>query len=416
VRILHVNKFLYRRGGAEAYMLDLAELQRAEGHQVEFFAMRHPDNLPASFGDLFPSYVEFETAPPSIADKARAAGRMLWSTSAARGMEQVLRAFRPDVVHLHNIYHQLSPSILRPAGRARVPTVMTLHDYKLACPTYRFLDTHGICEACLPRRFWNPALRRCNRGSLAASTLSGVELTVHTFAGAYGPVHRFACPSRFLEAKMRAGRVYPERLRWVPNYVDASAIATKSVPGGNVVYAGRLSEEKGVDVLLEALARAPELRADVVGDGPARDSLAGLAPSLGVEDRVRFRGRLAAADVHEAMREAAVVVLPSRWYENMPITVLESFAAGVPVVASALGGMPELIEDGVDGILVPPDDPLALASALRSLVSDPSRALRMGAAARAKVERDHRPDLHLQRVHALYAEATDAARGEERGP
>jgi glycosyltransferase involved in cell wall biosynthesis len=410
VRILHINKFLYRRGGAEAYMLDLAELQRAEGHLVEFFAMRHPDNLTSTYADAFPSYVEFETAPPTIGGKVRAAGRMFWSTSAARGITDVLRTFRPDVVHLHNIYHQLSPSVLRPVGRAGIPAVMTLHDYKLACPTYRFLDGHGICEACVPHRFWSPTLRRCNRGSIAASTLSGAELTVHTLIGAYAAVHRFACPSRFLEGKMRAGRVYPERLRWVPNYVDASAIEPKSAPGGDVLYAGRLSDEKGVDVLLEALARAPELRADVAGDGPARESLERLAASLGVDDRVRFRGRLEAADVRDSMRAAAVVVVPSRWYENMPITVLESFAAGVPVVASGLGGIPELIEDGRDGMLVPAEDPMALAQSLRSMTSDPGRAFTMGAAARAKAERLYSPAGHLERIDSLYAEAADAAR------
>jgi glycosyltransferase involved in cell wall biosynthesis len=409
VRILHVNKFLYRRGGAEAYMLDLAELQRAAGHQVEFFAMRHPDNLPSAFANAFPSYVEFETPPPTIREKRRAAGRLIWSTSAARGMTEVVSAFRPDVVHLHNIYHQLSPSILRSTRRAGVAAMMTLHDYKLACPTYRLLDQHGICEACIPHRFWNPTLRRCNRGSLAASTLNGAEMTLHTLLGAYGPVHRFACPSRFLLGKMRAARVYPQRLRWVPNFIDASAIHPKATPGGEVVYAGRLSDEKGVDVLLEALVRSPELRADIVGDGPARSSLEELAATLGVDDRVRFHGRLPAADVHDAMRAAAVVAVPSRWYENMPITVLESFAAGVPVVASAVGGIPELIDQGLDGVMVPPDDPRALATALTSLTSRPARALEMGAAARAKAERDFTPAAHLERVDALYTEARNAA-------
>jgi glycosyltransferase involved in cell wall biosynthesis len=410
VRILHVNKFLYRRGGAEAYMLDLAELQRADGHLVEFFAMRHPDNLPSTYGDAFPSYVEFETTPPTFADKARAAGRLLWSPAAARGITRVLDAFRPDVVHLHNIYHQLSPSVLRPISQAGVPAVMTLHDYKLVCPTYQLLDRHGICEACIPHRFWNPTLRRCNRGSLAASTLSGAELTLHTLLGAYDAVDRFACPSRFLERKMRAGRVYPDRLRWVPNGVDTTSIEPKSEAGGRALYVGRLAEEKGVDVLLEAIARTRQLGADIVGDGPARASLEGLAASVGVRDRVRFLGRFAASDVHRAMRAASVVVVPSRWHENMPITILESFAAGVPVVASALGGIPELIDEGRDGVLVPPDEPTALADALRSVMSDPERAFEMGKAARTKAERVYSPALHLERVRELYAEAVDAAR------
>jgi glycosyltransferase involved in cell wall biosynthesis len=410
VRILHVNKFLYRRGGAEAYMLDLSELQRSAGHQVEFFAMRHPDNLPATYGDAFPSFVEFETAPPTLGGKARAAGRLLWSTSAARGMSDVLRAFRPDVVHLHNIYHQLSPSILRATRRAGAPMVMTLHDYKLVCPTYRLLDLHGICEACIAHRFWNPTLRRCNRGSVTASTLNGAEMTLHTLLGAYDPVDRFVCPSRFLEGRMRAGRVYPDRLRWVPNYVDAASIEPKAAPGGNVLSVGRLSEEKGVDVLIEALARSPSLHVDVLGDGPARPALERLVGSLGVQERAVFHGRVPASEVHARMREAAVVAMPSRWYENMPIAVLEAFASGVPVVASELGGIPELIDDGVDGILVPPDEPADLADALTSLTDDRPRAFRMGKAARAKVEEHYAPGSHLERIEALYEEAAHEVR------
>jgi glycosyltransferase involved in cell wall biosynthesis len=405
VRILHVNKFLYRRGGAESYMLDVAELQRRAGHEVEFFAMTHADNLPATFADAFPSFVDFETTPEGAGARVRAAGRLLWSTSAERGMADVLDAFRPDVIHLHNIYHQLSPSILRSVRRAGVPAVMTLHDYKLACPTYRFLDRHGVCEACVPRRFWNPTLRRCNRGSITASTLNGVEMTLHTLAGAYDPVRRFLCPSRFLEGKMRQARVYPGRLRWVPNYIDAAAIGSKAAPGGDVVYVGRLSEEKGVDVLVEAVARSRSLRATVVGDGPAREPLEHLTDELRVGDRVRFVGRLPAEEVLDALRAAAVAVVPSRWYENMPIAVLEAFAAGIPVVGTDLGGLPELVDDGRHGALVPPDDPRALADALESFTTDPERAYRMGASARASVEERFAPADHLERLETMYAEA-----------
>jgi Glycosyltransferase Family 4 len=219
VRVLHVNKFLYRRGGAEGYLFDVAQLQRDAGHEVAFFGMDHPDNEPMPYAGSFPRHLEFEPTPASVRGKVENAGRMLWSTSAARGIDEVLTAFRPDVVHLHNVYHQLSPSILRPIARRAIPAVMTLHDYKLACPTYRFLDHGALCEACVPRRFWNAALRACN-GSRAASAMAGLELGVHTLTRAYTPVGRFVCPSRFLESKMRAGRVFPERLRWLPNFFD----------------------------------------------------------------------------------------------------------------------------------------------------------------------------------------------------
>lgn len=410
MRILHVNKFLYRRGGAESYMLDVAELQRARGDEVEFFGMQHPDNPTCRYERWFPPRVDFDPPPSSFTGKVRGVGRMLWSPAAARGIRAVLEDFRPDVVHLHNIYHQLSPSILGSIRRAGVPAIMTLHDYKLACPTYRFLAHGRVCEACVPRRFWNAPLRRCNRGSRAASAVSGLELGLHTLLGAYGAVCLFACPSRFLQEKMRSARVYPDRLRWVPNFVDVRAVRPKEEPGGGVLYAGRLSHEKGVDVLIEAAAARPALRIEIAGDGPERGALERLALARGVSDRVRFHGHVDPASLAEIRRRSAVVAVPSRWYENMPLVVLEAFAAGLPVVATGLGGLPELIEPGKDGACVPPNDAAALGAALEEMVAAPTRAFAMGKAAREKAERMFAPDLHLERLDALYAEAADLAR------
>jgi glycosyltransferase involved in cell wall biosynthesis len=413
MRILHVNKFLYRRGGAEAYMLDLARLQVDAGLEVELFGMRHPMNPPSRFQAWFPSKVDFDPPPSTAQGKIRGAGRMLWSSSAAKGMSVVIERFEPDLIHLHNIYHQLSPSILHPIKNAGVPAVMTLHDYKLACPTYRFLDHGRICEACVPRKFWNAAMRRCNGGSFAASALNGLEMTIHTVGRLYAPVHRFACPSRFLESKMRQARVYPDRLRWVPNFIDAPRIPVKEAPGGDVVYAGRLSEEKGVDVLIAAAALRPRVRVDVAGDGPARAELERLVEAQGMGDRIRFHGHLSPELLRPLVRRAATLVVPSRYYENMPLSVLEGFAVGVPVIASRLGGLPELIDPGTDGLVVPPNDPEALANAMEELLASPDRAFEMGRAARAKAEREFAPDLHLERLQAIYGEATRAAVGEQ---
>jgi glycosyltransferase involved in cell wall biosynthesis len=412
VRILHVNKFLYRRGGAEGYLFDLTELQRARGDDVAHFGMQHPENEPMPYERWFPAHMEFEPPPAGVGGKVRGMGRMLWSTSARRGMEAVLDDFGPDLVHLHNVYHQLSPSILAPLRRRRIPAVMTLHDYKLACPTYRFLDHGQLCEACVAHRFWQPIVRRCNTGSLAASTVNAVELSVHTIGGAYGPVGVFACPSRFLESKMRAGRVYPDRLRWIPNFVDVAGVPAALEPGnGRVVFAGRLSDEKGVDTLVEAVAAIPGLELDVAGDGPARPALEALAASRGAGDRVAFHGRLPFSGVQELVRACSVAVCPSRWYENQPLAILEAFACGLPVVGTGLGGIPELIEHGVDGALVPPNDARALGEALAGLAGDPRRAHEMGKAGRAKVERSFSSDLHLERLGLLYDEArTRAAR------
>jgi glycosyltransferase involved in cell wall biosynthesis len=401
MRILHVNKFLYRRGGAEAYMLDVAELQAKEGHEVAFFGMRHPENPSLPFADAFPSFVELEPPPERIAGRLTAAARMVYSPSSRRGIEAVARAFRPDVAHLHNIYHQLSPSVLRPLRQLGIPMVMTLHDYKLICPSYLLLDHGKVCEACLGGRFRHAVTRRCKDGSLLASAVLAAETTVHRTTNAYDPVQQFICPSRFLAGKIAEAGVFPDRLRVLSNFVAAETVAPKAQPGGGVVYVGRLSHEKGADVLIEAMGRLSGHRLDVVGDGPERARLEALAATR-APDRVCFHGAVPKARVLDLLRSAAVAVMPSRCHENQPMAVLEAFACGVPVVASRLGGLPELVEDDRYGRTVPADDPAALADALRGLLADPAHAFRIGQAARRHAEQQFAPGRHLQQLEKLY--------------
>jgi glycosyltransferase involved in cell wall biosynthesis len=406
MRVLHVNKFLYRRGGAEGYMLDLAELQAKAGHEVAFFGMDHPENPPLPLAAHFPSYVQLDPPPEGAVRRVTAGLRMLNSSESRRGMEAVLRRFRPDVAHLHNIYHQLSPSVLRPLADAGVPMVMTLHDYKLACPSYQFLDHGRVCEACLGGRYHNAVLRRCKNGSLSYSLLLAVESTVHRLIGAYDPVRTFVCPSEFLAGKMRAAGVKPEKLRVLNHFVDLSAVEPKQRPGGPVVYAGRLAPEKGVDVLVEAVGRlGGAARLEVAGDGPERQRLEALAAARAPR-RVRFWGRLSKERLLELLSDATVCVIPSRWYENQPMAVLEAFACGVPVIASGLGGLPELIEPGTDGEIIPPDDPAALAAALDGLLRDPERAFQMGRAGLAKVRERFTPERHLAQLEGVYQGAS----------
>ncbi|MDG4829007.1 glycosyltransferase [Solwaraspora sp. WMMD1047] len=408
MRVLHVNKFLHRRGGAEGYLLDLAELQRAAGDEVGYFGMAHPDNEPdLPYAGNFPPHVELDPPPPGLRSRLNAAGRMIWSPASRRGLARVIADFRPDVLHLHNIYHQLSPSVLAAARSAGVPCVLTMHDYKLACPSYQLLDRGTVCQACVGAGPLMAARRRCKGGSLTASTLLAVESWLHRELRAYDPVQVFVSPSRFLAEVMRRAGVYPDRLAVVNHFVDTGAVPVKQRPGGGVLYAGRLSTEKGVDVLVQAVAGLPAgVPVEVAGDGPARPALQALADRVAA-GRIRFHGRLDKARLQALIRQAAVVAVPSRWHENQPMAVLEAFASGVPVVGTDLGGIPELITAGSDGEIVPAGDPAALGAALAALVANPERAYAMGRAGRARIERDFTPDGHLDRLRELYQLAAD---------
>ncbi|MGN6635638.1 MAG: glycosyltransferase family 4 protein [Oryzihumus sp.] len=411
MRILHVNKFLYRRGGAEGYMLDVAQLQREQGHEVAFFGMDHPDNdRPQRFGASFPAHVELEPPPPGVA-RLRAAGRMVWSTSASRGMRDVVRQFRPDVVHCHNVYHQLSPSVLQPLRAAGVPCVMTLHDYKLACPSYQLLDHGRLCDACVTGGLWQAARRRCKDDSLGASALLSLESWVHRTTGAWSAVDLFISPSQFLAGVMARAGVFPERMRVVNHFVDPGGPGPADQPGQGVVFAGRLAPEKGVDTLIEAVARmSTPTTLTVAGDGPVRAALEEHAARV-APGRVEFVGRLGKAALQQVVRRSVASVVPSVWHENQPMTVLEAFALAVPVVCTDLGGLPELVRDGVDGAVVPAGDPGALAGALDAMVADPAAAHRMGVAARERMVVEFSPQVHLDRVAGVYEEARMRVQG-----
>jgi glycosyltransferase involved in cell wall biosynthesis len=414
MRILHVNKFAFRNAGAESYMLDLMELQQKAGHETAVFAMTHPRNEPSAYSRHFPPQVEYDPLPDGITNKVRASALMFWNRKAASGLATVIEQFRPDVAHLHNVYHQLSPSVLRPLRQSRTPVVMTLHDYKLVCPTYSMLDHGRPCEACLPHSFHQAALHRCKNDSVVASGLLGLELGVHRLLGAYGSVQRFICPSDFLAGKMRKGALYPDRLRHLPNFADIPDEAAPDNPTGPFVFVGRLAFQKAVDVLINAVALVPNAQLEIVGDGPERGALERQAADVATT-QVRFLGHLDRDSVARTMASARAVVLSSRWYENQPMVLLEAMALGLPVIGTDLGGTPELIEAGNTGLLVQADDPEGLAAAMRRLLNDPAAARAMGDAGRERAIAVHAPSVHLAQLDDIYASASDALHSDGQG-
>jgi len=401
MRVLVANKFWYRRGGLERVMFDEIAWLESAGHQVAHFSTAHPLNDLSPWREHFVPYMELGgQAELGVSEKVVAALRMFDNREAARRFTSLIDEFRPDIVHIHGIHRQLSPSILDVARRRAIPVVQTLHDYHQVCPADTLLKGGGaICEprACGKHWFGAAIINRCVRGSLAASSLSALETGYQRSRGAYEKtVRRFICPSAFLADRMAEGGLR------VPCDVVPNAVSIQDEnprPRAEyVLYAGRLSPEKGISVLLEAAKRAG-LPVMVAGEGPLDEVLRRQHPEAS------FRGRLSGEGVQGLIDEALACAVPSIWYENAPLSVLEPMASGVPVVASAIGGVPELIEDGVSGLLVTPGNVDALASALMRVRDEEGLSQRLGAEARRRVAERFSPQRHLDLLLESYEAA-----------
>ena len=394
-----MNKFHFVKGGAERYVADLTDAQTRAGHEVAPFAMAHPRNAATPFARYFPPEVDFDGP---AARSLGVAARIIYSTEAAACLDRLLRDWRPDVAHLHNIAHQLTPSILHVLKRHRVPVVQTLHDYKIACPSYLFLDHGAICERCRGGRFYEAARRRCHRNSFAAGVVLATEAYVHRALRSYDVVSRFLCPSEWMRDTMARHGLPAAKLTHLPYCVPAAHYCPAEGVGEDVLYAGRLSREKGLGTLLAALRLLPGARVMVAGEGPERAALE-AAQAEGVA--VTLLGYLSGDALHEAVRRARVVVVPSEWYENLPFAVLEAMALGRPVVGARIGGIPELVEHGVTGYTFAPRDVEGLAQALARVLADGPAAAMQGHTARARIVADFSPDVHLTRLHEIYETA-----------
>ena len=410
MKVLAVNKFYYHRGGAETVMFDEMRMLRDHGHDVVPFAMRHPSNYATAYERYFVSNVELREEQGGIAGKAAAAGRILWSREAPQKVRSLLERFSPDIAHAHNVYHQLSPSVLRALHQAGVPVVVSLHDYKLVCPAYTLYANDAICERCSGGRFYNTVIQRCVKGSLAKSALCAIEGYAHRATGAYERnVKLYIAPSRFLAAKVVELGLDPRRIVHVPNSVETAGIAVAETDGGHVLFAGRLERVKGVRTLLEAFRglahRGASLR--IAGDGEDRAWLEAFCARHGL-DSVRFLGHLSHDRVAAEIDGAAFVVVPSEWYENAPLSVLEAAARGKAVIVSGLGGLPELVIPGETGVVFEAGNASELRTAMDRLFADPATTREMGRKARAFVEETFSPQRHYEQLMRVYARARSA--------
>ncbi len=410
-----VQTYYFQRGGDSTYMLGLSKLLEERGHEVVPFGMRTPSNLPTPYADYFVSEIDFPSLLARRSPRAawRVLARSVYSGEARRKIAALADAVKPDLAHFHNIHAHLTTSIVSPLRARGIPIVWTLHDFRLVCPNTSFLRGGEICERCLPNRYYEAVLRRCKKGSLPASLVAAITTLYDRAARVPSRIDRFVAPSAFLKRKLVEGGFDPARVAVVPNFVDLDSY--RALPEkGYFVYLGRLLYEKGLDYLVRAVSKLETGRLVIVGEGSVEGDLRALARELGT-DRVEFAGHKSGEALRRLVAESQFVVLPSRWYENLPFAIMEAMACSKPVVASNLGGIPEMVDDGATGMLFPMGDVDALADRLRRMLGDRPAREEMGRRGREKAERLYGREVHYERIMEIYRDAAGAGRGSAAG-
>lgn len=341
-RILQVSKFYYARGGAEVVAINMANDLAKRGYEVGIFTMDYPQNLsPKNFYTA--SQVDFSGG---LSDKIKFAMRTMGYQGIKSSFKEALQDFKPDIVHLHNVHSYLSPAVVKLAKEFGCKVVWTLHDYKLACPAYSCLNRGQICEKCFTSKI-NVVKERCFKENLPASILAYFEAKKWNVKKLQRYVDYFICPSSFIKRQMLKAGLQEAKLKVVCNFVDPvklEQLKNTEVSSSReefYVYVGRLSEEKGVATLLKAASRLP-YKLKLLGGGPLYD---GFVENYGKYEQIEFLGHQSAENVATILSKAKFLVLPSEWYENNPLSIIEALCAGVPIVGANIGGIPELIDE-----------------------------------------------------------------------
>lgn len=376
MKVLIVNKFLYPNGGSETYIFKIGKQLAEKGHEVQYFGMEHEGRIVGNRMESYTSSMDFHTGKIG---KLLYPFKIIYSLEARRKLRPVLEDFAPDVVHLNNFNFQLTPSILyeieryeRKSGK-QIRIIYTAHDYQLVCPNHLLLRPleYEPCERCLQNGFQECIRGRCIHGSRIKSILGYMEGTLYKKLHTYRKLDAVICPSRFLRDRLAQYEDLRDKLLVMHNFVDKEDMQEEGDPqketsGGYILYFGRFCQEKGVGTLLQVCRSLPQIPFVFAGSGPMEEEVNAVK-------NVENRGFVSGEALYRLIAEAAFCVVPSEWYENCPFSVMESQIYGTPVLASAIGGIPELIKDGETGELFTPGNEDELREKTEKLWKDRER-------------------------------------------
>ena len=397
MKVVVANNYFYQRGGAETVMLNDMRALDESGIEVIPFSAADPANAPSAWSPYFARGADVHATEPL--HRIKAAVEAIHCGRAARSFAALLEKVRPDVVHFHNIYGRLSTAVLTIPQQFGIPSVLTTHDYKAVCPSYLMLRDGKPCNACLDGNYFRCAVHRCHKGNAAASAIYAIEAYHSKNAGHYSAVSAFLCPSRFIAGLLVQSGIDRSRVIYHPNSIDPRSY-TPQYEGQYALYTGRLSHEKGIATLIAAL-EGTGIPLRIAGTGPLEGELRKRALECGGMAPI-FEGHCDRQRMAELYRNAAFVVVPSEWYENAPMVILEAFACGKPVVAARIGGITEMVDDGETGRLFSSGNQDELRQVLVRLWSQPEEQRRMGRNARKVLESRYSQEQRTESLRSIY--------------
>lgn len=341
MKVLLINNFFYRKGGSETVFFNTARLLEQVGHQVCFFSVARKENISSPFSKYFIS-------DTSKASKVKGFLSYFYNKEAARKLEQLILAEKPDIAHSHLMWGCTAPAIFKVLKKYKIPLVHTVHDYRMVCPAYTFTSGGSICEGCKGKHFYKCATKRCSKGSLLMSTVMAAEMYYR---------NAFYNPTKNIDGLIYVSNFAKNiHVKYSPGFQKLQSMVlyncTQKQDVGEKVrkdyylYYGRLSHEKGVEMVIEAFKQLPQTKLKIVGTGPIEKDL--IQDAKGTNN-IEFLGFKSGDELHQLVQGAQFVIVPSQWYENNPMTIVESYSFGTPVIGSDLGGIPEIIEESKTG-------------------------------------------------------------------
>lgn len=406
MRILQINKYYWPKGGADRYMLELSDLLTSHGHEVIPFAMRDSKNMASIYDRYFVSPVETAEVRGGW-QGLRTFARLLYSFEAARKMRELIHRTRPDVAHVHNVYGQISPSILDVLKQEKVPIVMSIHDYHLIAPNYMLWHS-GQTGSLAHKSIASLTLSKFHKDSYTASFAQGLSFKLHRSRGSYKrTIDHYLTSSQFVENTYVAAGFKREAFTQLPLFTSLLAEAPRYHDDGYILYYGRLVEEKGVEILLQAMKELPGVPCKIVGTGPEEHHLHIEGDKM---PNVTFEGYQSGEALWDLVRGARAVIVPSLWHEVFGLVAIEAMALGKPVIASRVGALSEVVADAQTGLLFEPGDVRGLRQAIARVAEDPVYATSLGRAGRIRAEQNYTPEGHYQKILEVYEKLMDKKR------